>query len=48
MTEKQKIERLPEHGVPSEFGETLPFYHGDDEPVNAPRPDDGDDREPAL
>ena len=43
MTEKQKIERLP-----SEFGETVPYYHGDDEPVNAPRPDDGDDREPAL
>ena len=24
---------------PTEFGETVPFYHGDDEPVNPP---DGD------
>ena len=38
--------RRPEHGVPSEYGETVPFYHGDDEPVHAPDPDD--DTEPAI
>ena len=48
MAEKKKIERLPQHGVGNEFGETVPYYHGADEPVHAPRPDDGDDREPAL
>ena len=47
MTEKQKIERLPEHGVPSEHGETVPHGHYDGtERVNQPDPDS--DVEPRL
>ena len=41
-----KVDRRPEHGVDSPYGETVPFYHGDDEPVHAPK--DDDESEPRL
>ena len=45
MSKKRSVDEVePVVGPPpdTEYGETVPFYHGEDEPVNPP---DGD-REP--